>query len=272
MAAEPGTDEFASLLSQYGADLDGEGPAATGNLYGIPAYLADAPIIWDYGKPGQTDFFETEKRGWQPDVLVPSTPGVSSSFVEAMDRLYGFDDEELPKLQQLLLAGGFYDRSYYAGKRPDAVQFGIADDDTENAWRRALERAAKSKKSIWDVLGDAAKTGGPYGQEGEQVETPTFTRSNPDDLRAVAQAVGRKLLGREPGPDEFDVDAFIREYQQSEVGFQRAAYEGGTVTRPASPEVAAERDIRAAAPTEALAHDYAAGTMESFLSLIGGGS
>jgi hypothetical protein len=285
------SDEFDDLAASVSAPAATATSFDTGNVYGIPPSLASSPILWAPGQPGRPaavgDFYETELRGIVADVRAPAQPGagpLTSSFLDAMNALYGVGDaaiprEQVPQLQQLLLAGGFYRAGYYSRRDPLDVNYGVIDDDTEAAWRGALERAAKSRRVIWDVLADAAKRRetGVYGRRGSALsgsgagsgQSRPIYLTSPEDLKALAADVAQATLGR-GAVDQKMIDAFVARYHGKEREAQQRAYAGGASVRPPDPRAAFEGQLRADLPAEAGAHDIAR-LFEAILpSFVGG--
>lgn len=278
MASDAVTNGFKELAQGLGvAPGAASGDSDTTGLYGINDDIAGALVIWD-SRPATPGYVPDLPRGrvvGDPDVTAGTPAALDQRTVEELlGELYKLDPRaELAPIQQLLLAGGFYGSSYYSRTNPDDVQFGIPDEDTYAAWRTALIRAARSGKSIWEVLGAAAKNSPSLsrrGSGGTGRAPQTVVLSDPVELRKIAEEVGRSVYGQLPDPQA--VERFVNSYRSSEGSFQRKAAGGGTVTRPADPQVQAEAQLRSAAPAQALAHDYAAGTFTAFEELIHGGA
>lgn len=268
------TSSFAELASSLGVSAEDPSSSDSSGLYGIPTGMADVPVIWDQTSavPGYTP--PRGRTAGDEDFVADRPAGqVTYTLEESLAQLYQMDPRErLPQLQQLLYAGGFYGSGYYNQSNPNAVQFGVADEDTYAAWRTALVRAARSGKSIWEVLGDAAKGRQGGGAEGPQRAPLVLRQTSPEDLRRLVDRVAREVAGTSLSSDE--IDRFITDYQADERAVQQAAYgaveTGGTVVEPASPETAAEDFVRGSRPQEASGRDVL-GVLDGAMSFILGG-
>lgn len=247
-----GYNELVGTVQVEGAEeaVGGDGDAS--GLYGVPAALLEQLVVWDE-QPATPGY--RPPRGLQvgdPDLVVGNPGGPMTRTVEeALAELYQMDSRTmLPRLQQLLLAGGFYTDGYYS-RDPKAVRFGIPDQDTQKAWTEALTQAARSGKNIWDVLSASATANSeaPRKEPG-----PTVRLSNPDDIRRLLRTVGRAVLGGDRLTPE-DEEKFIRAFQGDErlaqETLQGVSQTGGTVVEPPSAETAAESFVREARPVEA---------------------
>lgn len=257
--------------------MAGYDPEATGpgdetlfssGLFGIDAAVGEAPVTLGYTtapKGGVTEA-TLARLGYKQ---VPVTP----KLIEAAQGFYKLPEDQIAELQHKLYAGHFYSDDYYSG-RGKTPAYGVADEDSYSAWKRALIRAARSGQPIGDVLGAAGAAGVAAGPVAEPL---VIQLTSPTDLRAIYEAASIKLTGRKPA--EGDVTAFIAEQQATEMTAQQAAYKaggaglpggpGGTVTRPPSPEAAATAEVRQRQPGETGAHDLSR-TFDMFLSLLGG--
>lgn len=138
------------------------------------------------------------------------------------------------------------------------------DEETQGAWSEVVERAAKENKSITEVLDEGAdavaKAGGTdafYKKARGQGQQPLVTHlTSGVDIGVVAQDVAQKRIGRYLTPDE--LSRFTQVYHGQEANYQAADYNqgqvgagGGTATKPASLDAAAQQFAEAAHPVEA---------------------
>jgi len=256
-------------------------------LFGIDAAVGEVPIRLGYqlapGYPGSPLAGPPKPRAGElgspllgpPSPTPPRVP-VTARLIEAAQGFYRLPEDQVAELQAKLLAGGFYDDSYYTatGKKP---QFGVADDDSYAAYKRALTRTARSGKALTEVLDEAVTAGG--AEKAEQQRQPLIVQlTSPTDLRRIYQAAAVALTGSRD-MDEDRVAKFIADQQEAERQAQQTMYSaggsglpggpGGTVTEPPSPQAAAEATIRATQPTTVGGHDIA-GQFDSFLSILAG--
>lgn len=277
---------FQSLQSQLGVQSGGGTYTAQQygpnfSSYNISEADAGLMIVWDSGgnivKVPTSDNL-SPLRGMQTrDVVQGAT---SYTMIDALRYYYALDQNTLPVIQAALVNSGFIKEKKWngLGNRFDETSF--------KAWGRALTMAARSGKSIWEVLGaknqhdfwsnaqgnvnDALKRlAGNLGGGGPKRAPFQARLTNPDDLKAVATRAAQETLGYVP--DSAFLDQFVKLYQGMESGAQRTAYNGGNYTAPADPGVAAEKQLRAKYKTQASGHDVAK-QFEAFLQIIGGGS
>ncbi len=183
------------------------------------------------------------------------------NFLESLKALYGFDRDQFETIQDALVLRGMVNPRY--GGRGDRW-----DKETLKGWRTALEAAAVSGDTIWEVLGgkdqeqffgkDNADLMAAYASMSLKNAGPKraplrIELTDPDDLKTQARDVALATLGYTP-TDDF-LDEFVGVYQGMESGYQKKAYgaaeTGGRVTRPGDPRVEAEKKLKQDYSTEA---------------------
>jgi hypothetical protein len=250
----------------------------TSGLFGIDAAVGEAPVTLGYQQPvGMTGSpYAGPPAPSVSGLMGPPKPvAVTSKLIEAAQGFYQLPEDQVAELQSKLLSGGFYDDSYYtaSGKTP---QFGVADDDSYAAYRRAITRAARSGKAVPEILDEAIKSGA--GEKAQTRQPLVVQLTSPTDLRKIYQAAAVALTGSRD-MDEARVAKFVSDQQAAERQAQEALYTaggsglpggpGGTVTQPPDPTAAAQELIRAEQPTATGGHDIA-GTFKLFQQIIAG--
>lgn len=207
-----------------------------------------------------------------PPVLVRTPHYSGSSMTDQPQKLslstmqkqfYNMSEDDVKKLQQRLLDGGFYDSSTTAKD----ISFGSHDDDTFDAYTKALKRAANylqadNEVSVDEVIDDAVKhaasnTGKSKAQTQAFLPVISDTESLKDTVKQVSSIVAGQYL-----PDSV-LDQIWQEYQQREYQNQAAKYQadvtGGTAVTTQLPEFKdfAASEVRAQDPTKAGAQDLA---------------
>lgn len=174
---------------------------------------------------------------------------IAQSFSEA-------DPSQITQYQQQLLAGHFYDSSYY-GNSPPPIAFGQADDGTRKAFANALREAASSngKASVDDVIFNHVKA---LAKISSELKPPKLT--NPEDIKANAQTIAPNLTGR-----RLD-DATLNQLTGRAEGLAQAQYtasNGQSAYYNSSPSQAwLEEQIRQLKPADTQAFQTAGNTGE----------
>lgn len=186
--------------------------------------------------------------------------GTRSMQVEQGPRYFQGDEwrnapaalEDVSDLQRALIQVGFLDST--------GVVYGSWDDKTATAFAKVLASANQSGAMWQDALATRLALVDQQGglKAGRAVAPLTIKLTNPDDLKKVANNVAKNLYGGNL-PDD-DLNRFVSAYQASEAQAQSSSYAqqynasgtgygaGGTVTAPADPSVAAEKQIRGEHP------------------------
>lgn len=195
----------------------------------------------------------------------------TEDFETTLQRFGDLSPGELAGLSTALFsAGTFYDDKFY-GKNPPAV----SDEDTFNAYKRAVTQAARHHQTVAEVIqgaiGEQQKRGG-VGSGGRTREPLSIQLTNPTDIHAVGNKIGQTILGRNLNTGE--LDAITKAFQAQESSSQRAAYNanvgGGTTTAAPNLSTFAEAQVKAQNPLEAAGHGVAS-TFDTFLGLLSGG-
>lgn len=267
------TSTFSVTAAQGGSDLGPNFPA-----FHVNKDLAGLNIQWGLG---ETIKYQTE--GADNDILHGSPLRINAmqnkTMIEALRLWYQMDGQSLAAIQSALYNHGFFGKG---DKKWSS--FGNPDDTSFKAWEKALTRAARANKTIWQVLGakdqaDFANNSQSYYNDavtkiaqnvagGGSRRAPLQIRySSPDDLKAVATKAAQDTLGYVP--DQGFLDQFVKVYHGLEGGAQRKAYGGGNYTDPGNPEVLADKQARQTHAQAAGAHDVAQ-QFSQFLQVIGG--
>lgn len=172
----------------------------------------------------------------------------------------------LGSYQQALWLGGFY-----SGKGTPV--FGLADERGAAAFQKAALRAARSGKTLSEVLAEGVAAGAGGGGGGGPRRAPFSAQlTSPTDIARVAEAAGREVLGEAPSAEQ--VKRIVQRYQAAESSAQRgaynAAYSGGTVTQAPSLEAFALDEAEAADPLAADAYAVADEAVANFMAVIQG--
>lgn len=173
---------------------------------------------------------------------------------------------ELSTLKRRLWEGGFYDQSIDW----EDIRQGDYDDETRDAWHRAVKRAAAfydsgKKLTVDDVIDMAAEgltdeeraSGKHKGSKGRPGLSVVLT--HPDDIKTQAMKVSARVLGK--GWSEDQLNRFVATFQAMERSAQANEYAatgqaGGTFTKAPDIETAVAKEARASDPVAAGATDY----------------
>lgn len=194
----------------------------------------------------------------------------TQSYSSLLKQFYTLDSAEVRALQDKLWKAGFY------GDAPrSSVVTGIHDEDTLNAYKVALGRAANFRTAgvnitLDEMLAQGGARGGPKGTKKAPFQPQL---SNPDDLKAIFRVASTAELGHRVSDQE--IDELVSTYRQRQLEAQRTNYDievaerEGPIATVASPEVFAENELWRRYPGEAGARELR-GQMDEFKSLLGG--
>lgn len=237
-------DKIATSLgldpSEVGALLGGGEDEDEGDIYGIPKALSTKRVAWEpMTPPTPNDIFRAGERGSDPSELFGAP-----TAAEMIADFYSLDRDSLVELQKNLTAFG-----WYKGKS-DPNEANLADEGFFKAWKSVVTVAARSGRSIQEVLGSGASAAG----DGKGDRPLSIRLSNPDDIDSNVKKLAKQIVGRNISDDEV---ARIREaYQSLESADQTAAYNvletGGTIEEQTpSLETFAEDQLRTSHGMEA---------------------
>jgi len=229
----------------------------------------------------------TKKTGGKANVIDPKTGAIGE--VEGWSSGYGPEEEqdetdtvgnfkkeyyrkppgELGQLKRRLWEAGMYDASV----NWEDIRQNDYDDDTRDAWGRALGRAAAfydaGRKLTVDEVIEMARQDAMTEEErlsGKRSTTSGPPRdrlsvrlTHPDDIKTEAMKVSAKILGR--GWSEDQLNRFVATFQSMERAAQAQQYgatgeAGGTYTAAPDMATAAENEARRQDPVAAGATDY----------------
>ena len=256
--------ELNNFLSENGITLEGATASST------EVSDDDMPLVIGRRK---TKKIRVEGKGWIDAPPGDVTPGLQTMDEEtaetdtvrnARKSLYRKPPGELRDLQRRLWEGGFYDTSLSW----EDIRQNDYDMDTEQAWDRAIKRAAAfydadRELTVDEVIdmarlnqSEAEKAG--KGRSGGAGRAPlTVQLTHPEDIRTAAMKISRNTLGR--GWSEDQISRFVATYQSMERAAQTSQYGaaqgGGTTTREMSLESAVEAEARKGDPVAAGATD-----------------
>lgn len=117
-------------------------------------------------------------------------------------------------------------------------------------WRTMLSRMVRNNETV-----------APTATTSTGRIAPTIRLTNPNDLKAVADNVATRTIGRALTDEE--ADAFVTSYQQMERAYQQRALGGGEVTMAPDVQVAAQEQIR-----EQASEEYDVYQMGNYLDLF----
>lgn len=126
-------------------------------------------------------------------------------------------------------------------------------------WRTLLAQMIRNGDTLTPMDSDSTTRGAGY--------VNTIRLSSKDDLRAIADNVATRTIGRALSEEE--ANAFVASYQNMERAFQQRLVAGGEIEQPASPDVAAAAQIQEMAQDE---YDiYQMGnTLDTFQQVLAG--
>lgn len=181
--------------------------------------------------------------------------GVRQSGEELLQGFYQLTPAQLQNLQMQLLLNGYDTRTDL-----DDVNFGAWDPKSFNAYAKAINAAARSGLSLYEILhqvelnednmkarfGSGGRRGG-----GGAGRVHAVQRASQQDLEEAALRGFQAALGH--APDETQKQAFISEFRKRETAAQPDTSGGGTfeVTDPGNPMVLAETMAKQQAPEQA---------------------
>lgn len=241
-------------------------------LFGVAQGVGGAPVI--LRGAGLTGQAKRNLRQAGEDVSgIPTSEMTATSIQGALQGFYGMDPQALTDLQQRLYKGGFYATAYYGGKTPQVPQFGVADEDSFQAFKTAVVRAARSQRPLVDLLDEAVTAaGGNAAQSTRAPFAPQLT--SPTDLRVVGEQVFQQQAGQKP--DSGWLDHFVAAFHSAELAAQQGAYDtqltGGASTSAPNASALAKQMTQQEAPglvgTHAVADEY--GNFQHILKGPGG--
>ncbi len=204
----------------------------------------------------------------------PSTwdmPGTMSTGKNGTAEDFYFDfyrqhPGDLPSLKQRLFNAGFYKDSI---THTDQIDTGF-DDDTKDAWNRAVNRTAAfqhagTATTLNDVIGGITGAGGDASGIGSTRAAGAGARgqlrnvTHPDDIKTTAMKASTDILGY--AFNEQQLSSFVTSFQQQE----RAAQQHGQLNPNLGNE--AELAARKSNPVAASANDMS-NSYGKFLSAI----
>ena len=232
------SDELEQLLQGLGIDSNALGSGGYVDPSDPPVYTRSTP-----------------SRAYGVRTAGPDRPGAAREPGRDLTRkssdvvldMYRRAPQEVARLQQQLFYGGFY-----GDVDPKTLRLGDYDERTAQAWERAVMRAANfyaagRKVTVDQVIEEAARMGLESGAASSSSERRKVVLSNPEDLRAVADQVGQRALGRKARANEVEkIVRYIHEYERAVGGA-----DAGTVTAPPDASVVADRILRETNPGEA---------------------
>lgn len=254
-----------------GADLD-EPEFQLNTLFGVDAGVANTPVLLqrDNGYKGLRTGWGGSSQKFTPEVSAPLVgaatrdpkTGKVTGVQGVLNGFYGMDPDSLTNLQQQLYVGGFYSSAYYtkSGKRP---QFGVADEDSFAAFKKAAVRAARSGATLSETISTGVDAGQKAAAEEEDPAEPLIIeQTDPATLREVALEYGKKTLGRHPS--EAQIQQYINTYRDMQASYQQRAYAmsgsgrpggtGGTLDEVPAPSDFAVTQFKSQNPLEARTH------------------
>lgn len=226
-------------------DFEEEPTDSRGTIWNVPPVELDSTLWIDGDAP------------WGSADTMEQTGQTGKNTANAQDFLqgfYGWDDEQVIEVQQLLWLNGYYGDASFE----DAVTGG-RDERTYKALTGAVEVSIRSGRSLYDVLHDIAPTeenfmrrlGGGRGGGGRQPRTNVIQHMAEQDLRQAALDGFQAALGYGPTPEQ--VDAFMAVFRQRETAAQPSTEGGGTfnVTDPGNPGLVAKETAEQQQPGDA---------------------
>jgi hypothetical protein len=241
-------------------DSTGVGADLT-SLFGVNQGVGQTPVLLRQGR----------------DMTRYGEPGVKSTSTEtttvtgALQGFYALEpgSPDLIDLQHQLYAGGFYADKYYSAKGPRPL-FGVHDDDTFGAFRKAVVQAARSGRSLPGTLAEATTAAAEAGDGAEP--RPTIQLTSPTELRTLGRQVYNTKVGRDPSPGW--LDRYVQTVHDQEITAQTSAAlssqaaGGGTYTASSDPSALAAAMAEQDAPGAAAVHqgDRLMSTVEQVLT------
>lgn len=207
-------DEFFELdPSRLRVDRRMQREAARFGQYmpGVTAVSAGAPVYDEEGAARLLNSLSLNELNAVKSALVQ----IGAFDFEEMGAVNYFDTQSNPRIQQ-----GFN------------RLIALAQNNSMD-WRTLLSQMIQNGDTLAPVDGDTRGGGG---------FAPAFRLSSKEDLRAIADNVATRTIGRALSEEE--ANAFVASYQDMERAFQQRLRMGGEVEQPASPDVAAAGQIR----------------------------
>lgn len=146
-------------------------------------------------------------------------------------------------LLRQLVAAGFLDEDYIGDYRYEI-----------NALEEAMDFANSTGLELSNALSQRIAGGGGRKRKIPAGPVRVYQRTSSEDLISLVKTMAQDVIGRELTNEE--AAGFVPAYQQQEVAFQSAAYGGGVVTEPPSPQTAAMNYIKNQFGREESAYAY----------------
>jgi len=163
---------------------------------------------------------------------VPSTLGIDPRYFDGDEfSPAGLSPEQVAGIQSRLEAAGLLN--------PDSYWAGTWDTASVNAYKSALGMANASGRSIDEqidqlisTLPESVKEQRRRAEAAETFQAQPFMRPDPDALAQSVKDTFRRMLGREPTPEDLawgvqGLGADYREQYESEVAAARAQFDAG---------------------------------------------
>ncbi len=148
---------------------------------------------------------------------------ITTNVQQTLQSYYQLSKADLTALQQAMYAAGpdaFYSSTYYStnGVRP---KFGVAADDASyTAFRSAVIAAARSGKSVGDIINEGVATAQQNGTAPKQTATQyglgkfTVPLTNPADVAVEVNKVAQAIMGRNATQPQIDAITAILHNQE----------------------------------------------------------
>jgi hypothetical protein len=252
--------------------LPGRGPAPTAQSNNGTGYSSELnKMLSANGVTATTDTAPAASTD-DPPVLVRTPHYSGSSMTDQPQKIsvstlqkqfYSMNEDQLKKLQKRLYDGGFYDDNV----TEKDIAYGAHDDDSFDAYTKALKRAANylqadNEVSFDEVVDDAAKHRAVNAGKSKTVKEPFLpvisdTQTLKDTVKKVSTIVAGQYL-----PDSV-LDQIWQDYQAQEYNNAATKYQAGQTGNaavltemPAFQDFAAS-EVREKDPTKAGAQDLA---------------
>lgn len=224
MAETP--QELRARLEREGklAPVAGPAQSSLGALHGLPEEVLNAPVMLTPNRVGE---------GYATGMPLPGQQiTVGQALAELFD-ISKFPPQRMIQLQNQLKAQGFL--------KADQVRFGEPDNTTYAAFQDAVIQAARSKRTLWDVMGMADERGftaddSVWEKEQEQKFRPveydapnnyatqlnTVNLTDADSIASAVEAAWVKAHGKKPS--QAQKNAFVKTFQTMQQKPQQAQF------------------------------------------------